>query len=150
LCKKQNATLIIAKLDRLARNVAFVSNLMASGVNFVAVDNPHASKLTIHILASVAEYEADLISIRTKASLKMAKLRGVELGKNGKVLAKKRKLEAKKFAYKIIDQINSIREEGIFTFTGIAMRLNELKVETPKGGAWYPSSVKRLLERIGA
>src|SRR3954451_10900345 len=79
-CRRIGATLIIAKLDRLARNVAFVSNLMESGVEFVAVDFPTANRLTIHILAAVAEHEREMISTRTKAALAAAKARGTRLG----------------------------------------------------------------------
>ena len=71
-CRKQKAKLIIAKLDRLARNVAFIANLMESGVDFVAVDFPQANRLTIHILAAVAEHEREMISERTKAALQAA------------------------------------------------------------------------------
>jgi DNA invertase Pin-like site-specific DNA recombinase len=145
MCKKQNSVLIIAKLDRLARNVAFVSNLMVSGVQFVAVDNPHATKLTIHILSAVAEFEAELISQRTKASLARSTK---ELGKHGKVLAKQRKREAKEFAMGVFDQIKEIQNEGITTYSGIAKRLNELEVDAPNGGAWYPTSVKRTIQRV--
>ena len=79
-CKKQKAKLVIAKLDRLSRNLAFVAALMESGVEFVAVDNPHANKLTVHILAAVAQHEREMISERTKAALQAAKKRGQRLG----------------------------------------------------------------------
>jgi DNA invertase Pin-like site-specific DNA recombinase len=79
-CKRQKARLVIAKLDRLSRNLAFIAALMESGVEFVAVDNPHMNKLTIHILAAVAEHEREMISERTKAALQAAKARGKVLG----------------------------------------------------------------------
>jgi DNA invertase Pin-like site-specific DNA recombinase len=80
LCRRKRATLLIAKLDRLSRSVAFISNLMESRVEFRAVDMPEASRLTIHILAAVAEHERAMISDRTKAAMAQAKLRGVKLG----------------------------------------------------------------------
>src|SRR5580700_11372561 len=79
-CRKRRAVLLIARLDRLARNVAFIANLMESGVDFVAVDMPTANRLTIHILAAVAEHEREMISQRTKAALAAAKQRGTRLG----------------------------------------------------------------------
>jgi DNA invertase Pin-like site-specific DNA recombinase len=79
-CRKRRAVLLIARLDRLARNVAFIANLMDSDVEFVAVDMPHANRLTIHILAAVAEHEREMISQRTKAALAAAKARGKKLG----------------------------------------------------------------------
>jgi DNA invertase Pin-like site-specific DNA recombinase len=79
-CRLRRAALVITKLDRLARNVFFISSLMESGVDFVACDNPHATRLTIHILAAVAEHEREMISARTTAALAAAKARGVKLG----------------------------------------------------------------------
>jgi DNA invertase Pin-like site-specific DNA recombinase len=85
-CRAHGATLIIAKLDRLARNLHFISGLMESGVDFIAADNPHANRLTIHILSAVAEEEARMISLRTKDALAVAKARGVKLDNpNGRV-----------------------------------------------------------------
>jgi DNA invertase Pin-like site-specific DNA recombinase len=79
-CKKHKAKLVIAKLDRLSRNLAFIATLMESGVEFVAVDMPEANKLTVHILAAMAEHEREQISKRTKDALAAAKRRGKRLG----------------------------------------------------------------------
>src|SRR5258707_11131502 len=78
--KATGATLVIAKLDRLSRNAAFISNLMESGVEFVAADMPMANRLTVHVLAAVAEHEREMISQRTTAALAAAKARGTKLG----------------------------------------------------------------------
>src|SRR5262249_27166121 len=112
-CKKQKAKLVIAKLDRLSRNLAFIATLMESGVEFVAVDNPHANKLTIHILAAVAQHEREMISERTKAALQAAKKRGQRLGNPNLAAAAERgtaavKANARRFAANvrpIIDEI---------------------------------------------
>ena len=80
LCRLHGATLLVAKLDRLARNVAFISALMESSIRFVAVDLPQANELTVHIMASMAQYEAKAISERTRNALAAAKRRGVALG----------------------------------------------------------------------
>ena|SRR5690349_5686449 len=81
LCRRQRAVLVTAKLDRLARNVAFIANLMESGVEVTAIDMPSANKLTLHILAAIAEHEREMISARTKAALAAARARGVRLGR---------------------------------------------------------------------
>lgn len=147
-CKRLKATLIIAKLDRLARNLHFVSGLMESGVEFLAVDNPTANRLTIHILAAVAEDEGRRISERTKAALAQAKARGVALGQNGKTLAKANSATADSFAMSLSPTIQSIRAKGIRSVRAIAVELNKLGILTPTGSSWHPTSVQRLLHRL--
>ena len=114
-CKREKAILVIAKLDRLARNVAFISSLMETGVDFVAVDAPYANKLMLHILSAFAEHEREQISIRTKAALAAAKARGVELGKNGKLLARQNRIAAQNFAETLRPDLETGLQEGIKT-----------------------------------
>ena len=148
VCKREKAILVIAKLDRLARNLHFISGLMESEVDFVAVDNPTANRLTVQILAAVAEDEARRISERTKAALARAKARGTELGANGKVLAKRNRQEALEHARILAPIIDEIRKTGITTTRGIAAELNERNIDTAAGGHWHCGSVQRLLQRI--
>ncbi len=148
LCRKHKATLVIAKLDRLARNLHFISGLMESRTNFVAVDMPMANRLTVHILAAVAEEEARAISARTKAALASAKARGVKLGLNGAKLAKANAAAARKSATQLKPLISSLQSAGIVTVRGIMNALNERKVPTPQGKRWHIPSVHRLLSRL--
>lgn len=148
LCKKQKATLIIAKLDRLARNLHFISGLMESRIEFLAVDNPTANRLTVQILAAVAEEEARATSSRTKAALASAKARGVVLGKHGAELGKANHERAVKTANDMTAIIESLREEGISAVREIAAALNARGVATPQGKNWHSTSVHRLLKRI--
>ena len=148
-CKRHKATLIIAKLDRLARNVAFVSSLMEAGVEFVAVDAPYANKLMLHILSAFAEHEREMISERTKAALAAAKERGVVLGANGHVLAKQNKEAAAAHASMVRPSIEAELEAGCKTLTQLADRLNVLAIPTANGGKWHPMTVKRTLKRLG-
>ncbi len=148
LCRKEKATLIIAKLDRLARNVAFISSLMETGVDFVAVDAPYANKLMLHILSAFAEHEREQISIRTKAALAAAKARGVELGKNGKILARQNCLAAQKFAETIRSDIETGLEEGIVTFSGLADHLNAQDIPSRDGYQWSATMVSRVMKRL--
>ena len=147
-CKRSGATLIIAKLDRLARNVAFIANLMESGVEFVAVDNPHASKLMLHMLAAFAEHEREQISLRTKAALAAAKARGRVLGRNGALLAAQRQIEASEFAKSLAATIDELRSRGIQTVRTIRDELNRLGVPSASGGIWHIPTVHRLLRRL--
>jgi DNA invertase Pin-like site-specific DNA recombinase len=147
LCRKTRAALLIAKLDRLGRNVAFVSSLMESGVDFVAVDAPYANRLMIHILAAFAEHERTLISDRTKAALAAAKSRGVQLGANGRLLGLANKREAEQHARSLIHDIRDAQQRGARTLAEIATELNALGHTTREGAVWRPSAVHRLLKR---
>jgi DNA invertase Pin-like site-specific DNA recombinase len=158
-CRVHGAMLIIAKLDRLARNVAFISNLMAAGVEFVAVDFPQANRLTVHILAAVAEHEREMISARTKAALAAAKARGVRLG-NPENLSNRIKGTARsavvrhgragRRATDLRPLIASIQAAGATSLGGIARELNRRGVPTPRGtGQWQALQVKRVLDRAG-
>jgi DNA invertase Pin-like site-specific DNA recombinase len=140
--------LLIAKLDRLGRNVAFVSSLMESGVEFVAADAPYANRLMIHILAAFAEHERALISDRTKAALAAAKARGVRLGQNGSLLAKKHKQAAEMFAHELADAVTNAQHHGARTLQEIAENLNSEGLRSREGAAWSPGTVHRLLSRL--
>jgi DNA invertase Pin-like site-specific DNA recombinase len=150
-CKKRNATLIVAKLDRLARNVAFTAALMDSGVDFQACDNPHATRLTIHILAAVAEDEARRISERTKAALAAAKRRGVQLGNpcNLTTTAARKgnranAAAAKSYGEPIRAAAAKLRDKG-YSLTAIAETLTGRGILTRRGKTWSPTAVMRLL-----
>ncbi|MCB1209519.1 MAG: recombinase family protein [Verrucomicrobiales bacterium] len=148
IAKKQKATLIIAKLDRLARNLHFISGLLEAGVDFVAVDNPTANRLTVQILAAVAENEARAISERTKAALASAKARGTKLGTNGAVLGAENRKKALATMEAVRPMLAEIEAAGIKTVRGIAEELNKRNVPTPTGRRWHPTSVHRLLGRM--
>lgn len=155
-CRLTGATLIIAKLDRLARNVAFVSALMESGVDFVALDCPQANRFTIHILAAVAEHEARLISERTRAALAAAKARGRKLGTPGNL---RRATEGRALGVAAIQARAAAYAqslEPIFkelapgrSLRELAAELNARHIRTPRGGRWYAASVARVLARLG-
>lgn len=155
--RRLGATLLIARLDRLARSVAFVSALMDSGVEFVAADNPTASRLTIHILSAVAEEEARLISVRTKAALAEARARGVRLGNpNGTRALKGRgnaeaihavRVGADQHAQRVLHRIRELQSAGTTTLVGLAAALNADRVLTARGGLWYATTVRNVLRR---
>jgi len=138
--RREKAVLVIAKLDRLARNVAFISELMEGGVEFVAVDLPFANKFMLHVMAAVAEFERDQISARTKEALAAAKARGVELGKHGKVLARQNYHQAQRFARDVADDVAAIQADGFTSVRAIAEELNRREVPTPRGGKWHVAS----------
>ncbi|UYW30273.1 recombinase family protein [Methylorubrum extorquens] len=155
LCRLQKATLVIAKLDRLARNVAFVSTLMESGADFVAVDFPQANRLTVHILAAVAEHEAAAISQRTSAALRQAKARGVKLGGDRGHLSlvaaqghaaslMSRRAKASARAADLRPIVTEIRMSGAITLQAIADALNARGIPAARGGRWSSAQVRRL------
>lgn len=151
VCRREKAILLIAKLDRLARNVAFIANLMESGVDFVAVDMPEANKLTIHILAAVAEHEREMISVRTKEALAAAKARGVKLGspdprKGSRRGVAVRKAEAEQFAVSVVPHIRTLQTAGVTSLRSIARALNVRGIKTRRGYQWQATSVRRILQ----
>ena len=160
LAKVTGATLVIAKLDRLSRNAAFLLTLRDSGVKFIAADIPDATDMTVGILAVVAQAEREAISKRTKEALQAAKRRGVKLGNpNGaKALLKAAKgnvegvkaiiEKANAHAEDLRPVIKALQDEDIMSLGGIADALNERGMVTPRGGLWYKTSVKNLLTRL--
>lgn len=150
-CRKHGATLVIAKLDRLARNVYFVSGLMESKVRFVACDMPEANELTIHIMAAFAEHEAKRISQRTKDALAVVKSRGVLLGTSGPANLKR-----------CLDERTAVANAGALKLAGlvagfdarklsqraVVAELNAVGVPAPRGGAWSLAQVQRMLKRL--
>lgn len=150
-CKRLGATLVIAKLDRLARNLHFITGLMESGVDFVACDNPYANRLTVQILAAVAEEEARRISERTKAALAAYKARGGMLGnpKNLTTVASRKGAKANAEAARAHNEqargvAVGLREKG-YSLAAIAGTLTNKGMLTRRGKAWSPTAVMRLL-----
>jgi DNA invertase Pin-like site-specific DNA recombinase len=156
--KRQGAVLLIAKLDRLARNVAFISALLESGGEVQACDMPEANKFMLHIMAAVAEQEAEAISARTKAALQAAKARGVKLGwaqpqRDAEThraavatSAKVRGAQADTFAERLRPVIQSFAAGA--SLRDIARELNARGIVTPRGKEWQPAQVSRLLARL--
>lgn len=149
LCRKQKATLVIAKLDRLARDVHFISGLMKSGVEFVAVDMPHANRLTVHILAAVAEHEREMISTRTTVALAEVKKRGTRLGnprwQDSLHLARKAR-NPLFLSPQVVEIVQQQRQQGR-TLRAIADHLHGLGIMTPYGNRWHAKTIRDLLLR---
>lgn len=153
LCRRQGATLLIAKLDRLARNVHFVSGLIETGVDFVATDMPQANKVMIQMHAVMSEWERDQISERTKAALAAAKARGVVLGasgpKNLRPHLDERVAAAKAFQDRLRPLVDGMVRNGL-TRRAMVSHLNELGIKAPRGGTWSLCQVQRLVQRCNA
>ena len=143
-CKKLKATLVIAKLDRLARNVHFVSGLMESKIDFVVAEMPEATPFMLHVYAAVAEHEAEAISARTKAALAAAKSRGTVLGNprwQESISAARSARGLMSPTPAVLDMMCKLRSEGQ-TLRAIAAHMNQLGLRTPQGSLWYASTVR--------
>lgn len=169
-CRLRRATLLIAKIDRLARRVSFVSTLMESGLDFRAVDFPQATKLTVHLLASMAEHEREQISSRVTAALSAAKRRGTLLGtarqaaglcgprpfdaatraEGQRIGADANRAKAVAFAERVADAVEEITKAGAKSLREIARGLEQRGVKPPKGETWSAAQVRRLLARLPA
>jgi DNA invertase Pin-like site-specific DNA recombinase len=157
-CRVHNATLVIAKLDRLSRNARFLLELQEAGVKFVAVDMPHADNFTVGVLALVAQKEAEMISQRTKAALAAAKARGVKLGGDrGKLTSKERSkgtaastvARNAKADGRARDLAPILTELSGLSYANMAQALNEKGISSPRGSQWSAMSVRREVLRMG-
>ena len=161
-CRITGAKLIVAKLDRLSRNVAFLAELQDGKVPFIAADMPEANELTIHIMAAVAQAERKAISKRTVDALAAAKARGVKLGGaregappppapslGAAASVASRKATANELAKNLSPTIADLRKRGVTSLREIAAVLTDRQIKTPRGGdKWQAGQVRRLLERI--
>lgn len=162
LCRLTGATLVIAKLDRLSRNAAFLLTLRDSGARFIAADMPDACELTVGILALVAQQERQAISGRTKAALQAAKARGQVLGNPNGAASLRRAQKgneaalmavrnaADSFAERLRETVAELQESGVTTLSGIVSSLNARGILTPRGSQWTRAGASRLLRRLEA
>ena len=158
--KVTGSVLVIAKMDRLSRNAAFLLTLRDSGVKFIAADLPDANELTVGIMALVAEQERHAISQRTKDALQAYKARGLKLGNPNGAAALQRagkgnvagvqaiKEKADSHAQDLRPVLADLNEQGITSLGAIAKALNDGNFKTPRGGIWYKTSVANLLARL--
>lgn len=162
MARVTGATLVIAKLDRLSRNAAFLLALRESGAKVVAADMPEADTALFGFMAVIAQHEREAISKRTKAALDAAKARGVKLGNPNGAAALRRagkgnaasvgviKAKAAERAGDLRPVLDGLRSEGITSLGAIAAALNERGMKTPRGGSWHKSSVRNLIDRCGS
>lgn len=158
--KITGATLVIAKIDRLSRNAAFLMTLRDAGTKFVAADMPEANNLTIGIMSLVAQQEREAIAQRTREALQAAKARGQRLGNPNGAAALRRSMKGNLAALQAVKDaadahardlapvVADIRASGVTTFRGIAYELNRRSIQAPRGGRWYGTSVYNLLKRL--
>lgn len=158
MCRVYGAKLVIAKLDRLSRDAHFLLGLEKAGVDFVAADMPHANRLTVGIMAMVADEERRAISERTKAALAAAKRRGVQLGgdRGARLTRAARKAgrdaqveRANERAADLAHMIRDLKANGVTSLSGIARALTERRVPTPRGSTeWSAVQVARTVARL--
>lgn len=155
-CHLTNATLLIAKLDRLSRDVHFLTGLMKENIRFIACDNPQANELTVQLLSVVAADEVRRCSIRTKAALKAAKARGVVLGNPNLDLVRNTdttnaraqfKANTTKFYQRIYPVISDLQAKGFISYRSIAKELNKLGFQSRQGKSFFGSTVKQIIEQ---
>jgi DNA invertase Pin-like site-specific DNA recombinase len=155
LAKKHKASIVVSKLDRLSRDVHFISGLMAQKVPFIVAElGPEVDPFLLHIYAALSEKERALISKRTKEALAAAKARGVRIGNPNIPTFQKQGVatiteNAKSRAiYYYTSFIREAQQRGAKTLQGIADELNSRGIQTPRGGKWYPTSVKNMIARF--
>ncbi|SDO20805.1 recombinase family protein [Afipia sp. GAS231] len=146
LAKRENAKLIIARLDRFSRRVSFIANILEQGIGLVCAEMPNATDFQLHIFAALAQEERRLISERTKAALAEAKRRGKVLGANGRSLAAKNRRAADDFAVSLRAKLDA----GLMgrPYSEIARRLNDAGITTVTGSKFYPQTVKNYFQRF--
>jgi DNA invertase Pin-like site-specific DNA recombinase len=168
-CKVTGATLVIAKLDRLSRDLEFIARMQKGAVRFLCCDMPETNELTVHLLAAIAQHERQAISKRTREALAAAKARGTWVSRSNRTVSRlgnpngaaaiRRagkgnaaavvaiKAAADEHAANLAPIIDDIRGNGITSYKAIARELNNREILTARGGRWYPTTVKNLLTR---
>ena len=155
MARRQKAKLIISKLDRLSRNLSFLANLLESPVDIVIADMPTANRLTVQIMAVVAENEARMISERTKSALLAAKARGVVLGNRASLIAAQPMARAEimkqadQRAEMVLPILRQIVAAGVRSVHVAAEQLNQRGVKTARGGVWHGTTILNLIRRMG-
>lgn len=142
--KRNDAKLLIAKLDRFSRKVSFIASIMEQGIGLVVAEMPHATDFQLHIFAALAQEERRLISERTRSALAEAKKRGVQLGKHGKVLAERNRHEAIRRASTMITEIEALIKQGC-SYSAIARQFNETGLRTYNGKLFQAQSIKNIV-----
>jgi DNA invertase Pin-like site-specific DNA recombinase len=159
-CRRRRAILVIAKLDRLSRNVRFIADLLDSNVEIIACDMPQANKFMLHIMSAIAQHECEMISKRTKEALAAARARGVKLGgsrshrftdaerhKGSAAGSSARRAKSLGLVAEIAPVIAELRAEGRTTLAALADGLNRKGITTPRGCIWKPAQVQRIIQR---